>query len=153
MSWSLLQWLSSKEFACNAGDTGSISGWEDLREEEMATHSSILAWKIQWTEEPGYLQSMELKKSWTWLCAYAHIHTPLLSLSIQAAITVSQTESFLMNKFISHCSVGWKFKIRVPAWSCSGEDSLPGCILLSSCCVLKLGWPQSTVAWSRTLVP
>ena len=40
-------------------------GWEDLREEEMATHSSILAWKIQWTEEPGYLQSMELKKSWT----------------------------------------------------------------------------------------
>ena len=28
-------------------------GWEDLLEEEMATHSSILAWKILWTEEPG----------------------------------------------------------------------------------------------------
>ena len=28
-------------------------GWEDLLEEEMATHSSILAWKIPWTEEPG----------------------------------------------------------------------------------------------------
>ena len=33
-------------------------GWEDLLEEEMATHSSTLAWKILWTEEPGRLQSM-----------------------------------------------------------------------------------------------
>ena len=32
--------------------------WEDLPEEEMATHFSILAWKIPWTEEPGGLQSM-----------------------------------------------------------------------------------------------
>ena len=33
-------------------------GWEDLLEKEMATHSSILAWKLPWTEEPGRLQSM-----------------------------------------------------------------------------------------------
>ena len=33
-------------------------GWEDLLEKEMATYSSILAWKIPWTEEPGGLQSM-----------------------------------------------------------------------------------------------
>ena len=33
-------------------------GREDLLEKEMATHSSTLAWKIQWTEEPGRLQSM-----------------------------------------------------------------------------------------------
>ena len=33
-------------------------GWEDLLEKEMATHSSILAWKIPWTEEPVRLQSM-----------------------------------------------------------------------------------------------
>ena len=33
-------------------------GWEDPLEKEMATHSSILAWKISWTEEPGGLQSM-----------------------------------------------------------------------------------------------
>ena len=32
--------------------------WEDSLEEEMATHSSILAWEIPWTEEPGGLQSM-----------------------------------------------------------------------------------------------
>ena len=33
-------------------------GWEDLLEEGTATHSSILAWRIPWTEEPGELQSM-----------------------------------------------------------------------------------------------
>ena len=33
-------------------------GWEDTLEKEMATHSSILAWRIPWTEEPGRLQSM-----------------------------------------------------------------------------------------------
>ena len=35
--------------------------WEDPLEKEIATHSSILAWKIPWTEEPSGLQSMELK--------------------------------------------------------------------------------------------
>ena len=37
-------------------------GWEDPLEKEMATHSSILAWKIPWTEEPGGLQSMRLQR-------------------------------------------------------------------------------------------
>ena len=35
-------------------------GWEDALEKGMATHSSILAWRIPWTEEPGRLQSMGL---------------------------------------------------------------------------------------------
>ena len=38
-------------------------GQEDPLEEEMATHSSILAWRILWTEEPGGLQSMDHKES------------------------------------------------------------------------------------------
>ena len=38
-------------------------GWEDSLEEEMATHSSILAWRIPWTEELGRLQSMGSEKS------------------------------------------------------------------------------------------
>ena len=37
-------------------------GREDLLEKEMATHSSILAWKIPWTVEPGRLQSMGLQR-------------------------------------------------------------------------------------------
>ena len=43
----------------NAGDVGLIR-WEDPLEKEMATHSSILVWKIPWIEEPGSLQSMGL---------------------------------------------------------------------------------------------
>ena len=42
----------------NAQDTDSILGQEDPLEKKMTTHSSILAWKISWTEEPGGLQSM-----------------------------------------------------------------------------------------------
>ena len=37
-------------------------GWEDPLEKEMATHSSILAWRTPWTEEPDGLQSMGLQK-------------------------------------------------------------------------------------------
>ena len=48
-------WLRGKESACSAGDAGSL---EDSLEESMATHASILAWRIPWTEEPGGLQSM-----------------------------------------------------------------------------------------------
>ena len=72
-----------KNLPCNAGDAGLIPGqggwtvkrlptmqearvqslaWEDLLEKEMATHSSILAWKIPRTEEPGRLQSMGLQR-------------------------------------------------------------------------------------------
>jgi len=44
-------------------DTGVRSlGWEDPLEEGMATHPSILAWRIPWTEEPGGLQSMESQR-------------------------------------------------------------------------------------------
>ena len=40
-------------------------GWKDPLEKEMATRSSILAWEIPWTEEPGRLESMGSQKSWT----------------------------------------------------------------------------------------
>ena len=52
----------SKESACNAGHLGSIPG-SGRSPEEMATHSSISAWRIPWTEEPAGLQSMGLKES------------------------------------------------------------------------------------------
>ena len=50
-----------KESASHSGDSrdaGLILGWEDPLEQEMATHSGILAWEIPWIEEPGWLQSM-----------------------------------------------------------------------------------------------
>ena len=50
-------------------------GWEDVLEKEMAIHSSTIAWKIPWTEEPGRLQSMGHKESDT----TERLHFPFLS--------------------------------------------------------------------------
>ena len=47
-----------KNLPANAGETGSLLCREDPLEKEMATHSSILAWEVSWTEEPGGLQSI-----------------------------------------------------------------------------------------------
>ena len=61
----LRQWLSGKESPAvqEPQETRVQSlGWEDPLEEGMATHSSILAWRIPWTEEPGGLQSMGLQR-------------------------------------------------------------------------------------------
>ena len=60
-------WCSGKESACQCrrrkrwGWVQSL-GWDDSLEEDMATHSSILAWRILWTEEPGGLKSMGLQR-------------------------------------------------------------------------------------------
>ena len=51
-----------KESAYNAGGSSSIPTSGRSPEEEMATHCSILAWKIPWTEEPGGLQSTGLQR-------------------------------------------------------------------------------------------
>ena len=64
--------LVVKNLSANAGEL-DFRGPEDPLEKETATHSSILAWEITWTEEPGGLQavacqaplSIGLKKSWT----------------------------------------------------------------------------------------
>ena len=65
-----------KNMPANAGDAGSIPGWEDYLEKEMATHSSILAWEIPRTEESGRLQSMGSQNSQTRLsvCMVMHTH-------------------------------------------------------------------------------
>ena len=72
---------SGKESACNAGDLGSILGWENPLEECMVTHSSILAWKLSWTEEPGRLQSTGLQRvGHDCVCTHTHTHIYLLSI-------------------------------------------------------------------------
>ena len=54
-----------KDLPANAGDTGgtnSILDWKVSLEEEISTHSSILAWEMPRTEEPGWLQSMRWQR-------------------------------------------------------------------------------------------
>ena len=58
MSGGFPVYSSGNESACNAGDLDSIPAWEDPLEKDVATYSSILAWRIPCTEEPGRLQSM-----------------------------------------------------------------------------------------------
>ena len=63
----LSRWFSGKRNRLPMQEMWRVQslGWEDPLEKEMATHSSILAWRIPWTEEPGRLQSMGSQKSQT----------------------------------------------------------------------------------------
>ena len=60
--WASLVTQTTKDSACNVGDPVWSLGWEDPLEKEMATHSSNLAWRTPWTEEPGGLQSMRSQR-------------------------------------------------------------------------------------------
>ena len=84
----LPRWLSGKESTCQCRRQVHSLGWEDPLEKEMATHSSILAWRIPWTEEPGGLQStgsQRVEYSWvtslsfflslTTYCGYTWFYT------------------------------------------------------------------------------
>ena len=65
-----------KKTKANIGDARHMKslGWEDPLQKEMATCSSVLAWKIPSTEEPGELQSMR-SQSQTWMSACVYTHT------------------------------------------------------------------------------
>ena len=64
----------STESAFSAGDSGSIPGWEDPLVMGMATHSSILVWRIPWTVGPGGLQSIGLQLDTTEQHTHTHTH-------------------------------------------------------------------------------
>ena len=70
-------------------------GWEDPREKEMATHSSILVWKIPWTEEPARLQSMGSQRvghDWvTSLFTFTVLHSQQLVESENAELLIQPT--------------------------------------------------------------
>ena len=58
----MLWWLSGKESNCNTGNEGLIPGLGGSLEDGTAAHSSILAWRIPWIEEPGRLQFIESQR-------------------------------------------------------------------------------------------
>ena len=60
--WAFLRAQSVKNLPGMQETWVRFLGWEDPLEEKMTTHSSILAWRIPWTEEPGRLQSMRLQE-------------------------------------------------------------------------------------------
>ena len=58
----LPRWLSGKESSCSAADSGSIPGSGHPLEKGITTHSSVFAWRIPWTDEPGGLQFVESQR-------------------------------------------------------------------------------------------
>ena len=92
-------------------------GQEDPLEKELATHSSVLAWGIQWTEEPGGLQStgsQRVRHDCT------HMHMPFL-----LKITVI-TESSLVSFRVSSLGTSWQCQVRsAPPWSLEGSPEAP----------------------------
>ena len=69
-------------------------GWEDLLEKEMATHSSILAWKIPWTEEPGSYSPWG-HKSWTRLSDFSFFSFTACGVTKSLTRFSNRTKSFI----------------------------------------------------------
>ena len=93
----------SKASVYNAGDPSSIPGSEDPLEKEMATHSSTIAWKIPWTEEPGRLQSMGLwRVGYNWVTSFL-LSLPTASPGQQLPINPPWNLLFFTRKFSHVC--------------------------------------------------
>ena len=85
-------------------------GQEDPLEKEVANHSSILAWEIPWTEEPGELQSMESQKSWTQLSSQTNRQQQLdarrMLLFMVEQVFLLMGEVWVMHNAGTQCRVG-----------------------------------------------
>ena len=92
-------------------------GREDFLENEMATHSSILAWEMPWTEEPGRLWSMESQKSQTSLSDYIHTHIDNKSLLYS---TGNYTQHF---EIIYKRKKFWKKIYKIDSLCCPPETN------------------------------
>ena len=103
--------------------------WEDPLEKGMATHCSILAWRIPWTEEPGRLQTMESQRvghNWAW--AWSQLQMCSVSVWSHTEINWS-TASWSMTHL--HCALQINDSLaRHPAGLPSGSSNLHGFSIL-----------------------
>ena len=86
---------AAKESSCNMGDLENwvqSLGWENLLEKEMATHSSVLAWRIPWTEEPDRIWLQRVRHNW--------VINSLLSYLIYVVCTVYIIFSFKIMQWV-----------------------------------------------------
>ena len=97
-------------------------GWKDPLEEQMATHFSILAWKIPWTEEPGGLQSMGLQRvEHTW----ATEHAPP-TIQIKSSINKLRMGRIWCFTYVIKITHGWQVCVNHSVMSNSLDSSSPG---------------------------
>ena len=74
-----LDGTTDKESACQCRRHKRSLRWEGTPEKEMATHSSILGWKIPWTKEPGWATVHGVSELDMTECVHTHTHTHTLS--------------------------------------------------------------------------
>ena len=95
-----------KESACSARDPGLTPGSGISPEKETATHSSILAWKIQWMEEPGRLQSMGSQRvRQDWATEHAHM--------VYCALAWKPTSDFAFISMPGELRKYWDLRVRI----------------------------------------
>ena len=96
--------LVVENLPANAGevrDADSVLGWEDSLEEDLATHSTILAWRISWTEKPGRLQSMGLQRvGHDW--ATEHVYICMHAKSLLLCVVISYTHTYINIYICTH---------------------------------------------------
>ena len=136
--------LMVKSLPANAGDkrdVGSIPGSGDPMEEGMATHSSILTWRIPWTEEPNRLQSIGLQKlrhDWRDL---GHRHACTINI-----LGGEKARKLTSNHFISQFSLSPK--LTLPSQQLMSEGGSNKGKRTNSWQVEKfLCWPLTSTVW------
>ena len=150
----------SKKSACNARDPGMNPGSGRSLEKEMATHSSILAWRIPWTEEPGGPQSIELQRvrhDWSdWAHTQHDTSFPdLLIFNLYLSLYLTyisyrqhRVKSYLFYLFWQSLSFNWTIHIWSDYW-CSWNSIYHICnYFIFVACSLFLFWSSTLPAFS-----
>ena len=132
---------NNKESACNAADPGSIPELEDPLEEELATHSSILARRTPWTEKSGGMQSVGLQKSQTWLTTEHAIRCDRSGWAIKSKIKkiLFKDRALLSRNLVDTSGSLWSFML-----------TLDHCMQLDQCIKnnhLPLGFKNRPALW------
>ena len=91
-------------------------GWEDLLEKEMATHSSTLAWRIPWMEEPGGLKSMGSQR-------VGHDWATSISLSLLLHFRIFERLISNILVLLPGRSHGWRSLVGYSLWGCKESDT------------------------------
>ena len=118
----------------NAGDLSSISGSGRSPEEKMATHSSILAWKIPLTEDPGRLQSIWsqwVRHNWTH-CSSLRVYKAASHSWSQWVLLPSVPPLFIQKRFLSTSPVSGAVRLWERWWARSKGLSFIKCLIQDS---------------------
>ena len=112
--------------------------WEGPLEKGMATHSSILAWRIPWTEEPGRLQPMGSQRVWhDWLSYHTHMHT--------------HTHTHTWVEFLSFLHALFLLAALCSMWDLSSQTRDPACASFPRRQHLN-SWTTGEVPWVQFLI-